>query len=112
MDFSTYSCVVADGMDETLIPLDYKKKGQITDDVLYEILVKGFKKGVYATFLIDCCHSGSVMDLPFVYTPDKKEHFVDEDPGLGTFRTYRALMYGCLHSTFCSLFAKKKSGSE
>ena len=112
MDFSTYSCVVADGMDETLIPLDYKKKGQITDDVLYEILVKGFKKGVYATFLIDCCHSGSVMDLPFVYTPDKKEHFVDEDPGLGTFRTFGALMYGCLHSTFCCLFAKKKSGSE
>lgn len=59
-------------MDETLIPLDYKKNGQIIDDVLYKILCKGFRKGVYCTFLMDCCHSGSVLDLPFVFTADGK----------------------------------------
>ena len=52
--------------------MDYKKSGQITDDTLYELLVNGFKKGVYVTFLIDCCHSGSVLDLPFVFTADGK----------------------------------------
>lgn len=61
-----------DGFDETLIPLDYKDNGQITDDTLYELLVDGFKKGVYVTFLIDCCHSGSVLDLPFEFTANGK----------------------------------------
>jgi hypothetical protein len=55
-----------------LIPLDYKKNGQITDDTLYELLVGGFKKGVYVTCLIDCCHSGSVLDLPHVFTANAK----------------------------------------
>jgi hypothetical protein len=55
-----------------LIPLDYKDNGQITDDTLYELLVDGFKKGVYVTFLIDCCHSGSVLDLPFEFTANGK----------------------------------------
>ena len=59
-----------DGMDETLIPVDYEKNGVILDDEIHEILVAGLPKGVRLTAIMDCCHSGSAMDLPFTYSPD------------------------------------------
>lgn len=60
----------ADGFDETLVPLDYTDAGQIRDDVLYTKLVGAFKRGVTCTAIMDCCHSGSVLDLPFVFQAD------------------------------------------
>ena len=54
-----------DGQDETIIPIDYEKSGQIVDDDLHEILVAGLPEGVRLTAIMDCCHSGSVFDLPF-----------------------------------------------
>mmetsp|Transcript_4038 Transcript_4038/g.5802 ORF Transcript_4038/g.5802 Transcript_4038/m.5802 type:complete len:318 (-) Transcript_4038:207-1160(-) len=60
----------ADGYDETLVPVDYKTAGQIRDDLLYKNLVGGFKEGVFCTFVMDCCHSGSVLDLPFQFQAD------------------------------------------
>jgi hypothetical protein len=59
----------ADGYDETLIPVDYQKEGQIRDDDLYDILIKPLKKGIHLTCLMDCCHSGTVLDLPYVFKP-------------------------------------------
>lgn len=50
--------------------MDYKTAGQIRDDVLYKNLVGGFKEGVFCTFVMDCCHSGSVLDLPFQFQAD------------------------------------------
>lgn len=60
----------ADGYDETLVPLDYESAGQIRDDTLYTKLVGALKKGVTCTSVMDCCHSGSVLDLPFVFQAD------------------------------------------
>lgn len=59
-----------DGYDETLVPVDYQTAGQIRDDLLYKNLVGGFKEGVFCTFVMDCCHSGSVLDLPFQFQAD------------------------------------------
>lgn len=59
-----------DGYDETLVPLDYQQNGQIRDDDLYKALVGSFREGVYCTFVMDCCHSGSVLDLPFQFAAD------------------------------------------
>lgn len=56
-----------DGMDETLCPVDYATAGQIVDDEVHEVLVKGIPKGVRLTAIMDCCHSQSVLDLPFTY---------------------------------------------
>jgi hypothetical protein len=60
----------ADGMDETIIPVDYEKAGQIVDDELHAILVAGLPEGVRLTAIMDCCHSGSVFDLPYTYGVD------------------------------------------
>ena len=47
-----------DGYDETLIPVDFERAGQITDDELFKVLVQPMPKGVLVTSLMDCCHSG------------------------------------------------------
>jgi metacaspase-1 len=56
-----------DGLDETILPLDHKKAGQITDDEMYDILVRGIPKGARLTVLFDCCHSGTGLDLPYTH---------------------------------------------
>eukprot|EP00537_Pseudo-nitzschia_pungens_P008091 CAMPEP_0172356604 /NCGR_PEP_ID=MMETSP1060-20121228/985_1 /TAXON_ID=37318 /ORGANISM="Pseudo-nitzschia pungens, Strain cf. cingulata" /LENGTH=299 /DNA_ID=CAMNT_0013076813 /DNA_START=78 /DNA_END=977 /DNA_ORIENTATION=+ len=54
-----------DGYDETLIPVDFQSAGQIVDDDLYENLVLKMKEGVTVVVLMDCCHSGTALDLPY-----------------------------------------------
>lgn len=61
-----------DGYDETLVPLDYAEAGQITDDTLYTSLVGPMRRGVTVTAVMDCCHSGTVLDLPFQFKADGK----------------------------------------
>eukprot|EP01012_Entosiphon_sulcatum_P033436 TRINITY_DN42325_c0_g1_i1.p1 TRINITY_DN42325_c0_g1~~TRINITY_DN42325_c0_g1_i1.p1 ORF type:complete len:403 (+),score=54.76 TRINITY_DN42325_c0_g1_i1:38-1246(+) len=57
----------SDGKDETLVPLDYTSAGQITDDEIYDLLVKSLPKGSRLTVVLDCCHSGTAMDLPYIF---------------------------------------------
>lgn len=59
-----------DGFDETLIPVDFQRKGQIRDDDLLRYLVKPMREGVLMTCLMDCCHSGTVLDLPYRFIAD------------------------------------------
>jgi len=56
-----------DGYDETILPYDHEKAGQITDDDLFKMLVKPLPHGVLLTCVMDCCHSGTSVDLPFVH---------------------------------------------
>merc|ERR1711991_461037 len=60
----------ADGQDETLVPMDYKSAGQIVDDDIFDMMVAPLPKGVRLTVITDCCHSGSVFDLPYSYVLD------------------------------------------
>lgn len=55
-----------DGMNETIMPLDFRRAGQIVDDDLNKMLVHPIQKGVKLHAVIDACHSGTVMDLPFL----------------------------------------------
>lgn len=58
-----------DGYDETILPMDYRTAGQIVDDEMHRILVKPLPAGVHFTILFDSCHSGTAMDLPYIYNP-------------------------------------------
>ena len=56
-----------DGFDETLIPLDNDSAGHIVDDEVHDVLVRGLPRGVRLTAIMDCCHSESILDLPYTY---------------------------------------------
>jgi len=70
----------ADGYDETLVPLDYQQAGQIRDDDLLKVLVLKFRKGVFVTSIMDCCHSGTVLDLPYNFKSDGNQTTMDPSP--------------------------------
>ena len=52
----------ADGLDECLCPYDVDTAGVITDDELKSIVSK-LHPNSRVIFLIDACHSGSILDL-------------------------------------------------
>jgi hypothetical protein len=54
-----------DGKDETLVPCDFQSHGMLSDDDLRRLLVLPLPKGVRLTVIMDCCHSGTAMDLPY-----------------------------------------------
>lgn len=56
-----------DGMNETILPSDYKRR-QITDDELWGNIVYPLPSGVRLTSIMDCCHSGTGLDLPYDYS--------------------------------------------
>ncbi|RCH83321.1 Ca(2+)-dependent cysteine protease [Rhizopus azygosporus] len=61
-----------DGFDETIYPLDFEQfegtSGQIRDDDMHNIMVRPLPKGCRLTAIFDSCHSGTVLDLPYVYS--------------------------------------------
>jgi len=61
-----------DGYDEVIYPLDFKTNGHIVDDLMYEIMVKPLPQGCRLTAIFDSCHSGSSLDLPFIYSTEGK----------------------------------------
>merc|ERR1719329_1396634 len=55
-------------MNETLLPVDFEDKGMMTDDHIGDIIVKHLPEGVRLTAILDCCHSGTGLDLPFTWS--------------------------------------------
>jgi hypothetical protein len=55
--------------DECMVPCDYKTQGVITDDTLHDIFwTKLHKEKVSrVSAIFDCCNSGTLFDLPFLY---------------------------------------------
>jgi hypothetical protein len=74
-----------DGYDETLIPVDFRSAGQIVDDDILDMLVKPMKKGVTVTVLMDCCHSGTVLDLPYRFGADDTKMRLDQKMNMKNF---------------------------
>lgn len=54
-----------DGYDETICPEDFQRAGMIVDDEIFDALVAPLPSGVKLTAVMDCCHSGTGLDLPF-----------------------------------------------
>jgi len=70
----------SDGYDEALVPRDFQTSGMILDDDLYELLIKNLPDGVHMTSLMDCCHSGTIMDLPYLFKGDGSQTEMTLDP--------------------------------
>mmetsp|Transcript_5515 Transcript_5515/g.10715 ORF Transcript_5515/g.10715 Transcript_5515/m.10715 type:complete len:325 (-) Transcript_5515:92-1066(-) len=70
----------ADGMDEALCPVDYKKSGVLRDDDVLEKLIAPLPRGVTLTCIMDCCHSGTILDLPYLFLADGMQEQMQPDP--------------------------------
>lgn len=53
--------------DQVICPCDYDTAGCILDDDIFDLMCKNLPKGVRLTVLFDCCHSGSMLDLPYMF---------------------------------------------
>ncbi|KAL5724180.1 Metacaspase-1 [Ranunculus cassubicifolius] len=68
-----------DGYDETLCPLDFETQGMIVDDEINLSIVKPLPYGVKLHAIIDACHSGTVLDLPYLCRMSRTGQYVWED---------------------------------
>ncbi|KAJ6850624.1 uncharacterized protein M6B38_263880 [Iris pallida] len=77
-----------DGYDETLCPMDFQTQGMIVDDELNATIVRPLPHGVKLHAIIDACHSGTMLDLPFLCRMDRNGQYVWEDhrPRSGTWK--------------------------
>jgi metacaspase-1 len=68
------------GFDDTIVPVDWEQNGQLDSDTLHRCLVSKLAEGSQLHVLFDCCHSGSAIELPFVYRSDEdgNVNLVDE----------------------------------
>lgn len=57
-----------DSLDETLVPVDFVKNGQISDDTLKSIIAN-VPEGSKFVAIIDACHSETSFDLKYIYDP-------------------------------------------
>lgn len=64
----------ADGFDEVIYPVDFRQPGSshMTDDEIHSIVVRPLPPGCRLTAIFDSCHSGSAMDLPYIYSTEGK----------------------------------------
>lgn len=61
----------ASGFDDTIVPYDFERNGQIPSGVLHQTLVTRLPRNSTLFIVLDCCHSGSAVELPFVYRSDE-----------------------------------------
>lgn len=95
-----------DGYDETIYPVDFKQAGMIVDDEIHNVVVKPLQAGVRLTAIFDSCHSGSVMDLPYIYSTKGvlKEPNLAEEAGKGLLGAVMAYAQGNLAGVATSIF--------
>jgi metacaspase-1 len=58
------------GLDDSIVPVDFEQRGQISSTLLHEHLVTNMAPNCTLFVILDCCHSGSAVELPFVYRSD------------------------------------------
>jgi len=81
-----------DNQDEVICPCD---DTYITDDDLNDILVDRLVEGAKLICVFDCCHSGSVLDLPIRY--NHKSQIIKENNSLRfTNKLDCVMISGCL----------------
>lgn len=105
-----------DGYDEVIYPVDFRQAGHIVDDEMHRIMVKPLKPGVRLTAIFDSCHSGSALDLPYIYSTQGilKEPNLAKEAGQGLLSVVSAYTRGDMASMVSSAvgFLKKASRGE
>ncbi|EMF08947.1 Peptidase_C14-domain-containing protein [Sphaerulina musiva SO2202] len=106
-----------DGYDEVIYPVDFRQAGHIVDDEMHRIMVTPLQPGVRLTAIFDSCHSGSALDLPYIYSTQGvlKEPNLAKEAGqglLGIVGSYAKGDIGGMLSTATGLFKKATTGGD
>lgn len=100
-----------DGYDEVIYPSDFRVAGFIVDDEMHRIMVKPLQAGVRLTAIFDSCHSGSALDLPYIYSTQGllKEPDLVKEAGQGLLGVVSAYARGDISGMVSTAvgFAKK-----
>ncbi|KAL8992025.1 MAG: hypothetical protein Q9169_007435 [Polycauliona sp. 2 TL-2023] len=104
-----------DGYDEVIYPVDFRTAGHIVDDEMHRVMVQSLQPGVRLTAIFDSCHSGSALDLPYIYSTQGvlKEPNLAKEAGqglLGIVSAYARGDMGSMASTAMGLFKKATAG--
>jgi hypothetical protein len=87
------------GFDDTIVPVDFEQNGQLDSDMLHKLLVSALPANSTLFVLFDCCHSGSAIELPFVYRSDADGNVSMLDnvkTGMGLLQEASSLFHGGL----------------
>ncbi len=100
-----------DGSDEVIYPVDFKQTSHIVDDEIHHWVVKPLLPGVRLTAIFDSCHSGSVMDLPYVYSTKGvlKEPNLAKEAGQGLLSAISSYARGDLGGVASTVFGFAKT---
>ncbi|KAI9304648.1 peptidase C14, caspase domain-containing protein [Cunninghamella echinulata] len=109
-----------DGSDETIYPVDHDRypgnSGQILDDEMNAIMVRPLPRGCRLTAIFDSCHSGTALDLPYVYSTQGavKESNPLKEAGNGLMKAGLAYASGNVGGALSSLMStgKKVAGGK
>ncbi len=97
--------------------MDFRQHGHVTDDEMHRIMVQPLIAGVRLTAIFDSCHSGTALDLPYIYSTQGilKEPNLAKEAGqglLGVISSYSQGDLGGMGSHFMSFLKKATSGEE
>ncbi|QIX01897.1 hypothetical protein AMS68_007414 [Peltaster fructicola] len=59
------------GFSDTIVPVDFERGGQIPSNILHRTLVSSLPANSTLFIVLDCCHSGSALELPYVFRADE-----------------------------------------
>lgn len=105
-----------DGYDEVIYPVDFRTHSHITDDEMHRIMVRPLQAGVRLTAIFDSCHSGTALDLPYIYSTQGilKEPNLAKEAGQGLLNVISSYSQGDLGGVAHNImgFFKKATGGD
>lgn len=105
-----------DGYDEVIYPVDHQTAGHIVDDLMHDIMVRPLPPGCRLTAIFDSCHSGTALDLPYVYSTEGKikEPNLAAEAGMGVLSAMTSYARGDIGGMFRSVtgLVKTATGSS
>ncbi|OBT63343.1 metacaspase-1 [Pseudogymnoascus sp. 23342-1-I1] len=106
-----------DGYDEVIYPVDFRQVGHIVDDEMHRIMVTPLQPGVRLTAIFDSCHSGTALDLPYIYSTQGilKEPNLAKEAGQGllsVISSYSRGDMGGVASNVMGFLKKATTGDE
>ncbi|KAK9239944.1 caspase domain-containing protein [Lipomyces kononenkoae] len=103
-----------DGYDEVIYPVDYQTAGHLVDDDMHDIMVRPLQPGVRLTAIFDSCHSGTALDLPYIYSTQGvlKEPNLAKEAGMGLLSAFGAYSRGDLVGAISSIATVVKGATS